>query len=91
MGSLPGAGEGVSPAPHEETPNIPKGSQVALWCWKGHAASVGPLKEEHPPMALGSCSSPAPSKQHLCDGKTFSHNNYGKSLLGKEELMESQG
>lgn len=42
-------------------------------------------------MALGCCSSPAPSKQHPCAGKTSCHDNHGKGLPGKEELMESEG
>lgn len=41
--------------------NIPKRSQMAPWCWKGDAVSVGCVKEEHPPRALGSCSLQAAS------------------------------
>lgn len=41
--------------------NIPKRSQVALWCWKGDAVSVDHVKEEHPPTGLGSCSLQAAS------------------------------
>lgn len=83
MGSLPGAGEDVSPSPHEESPMTNKRSQVTLWCWKGDAVSVGHVKEQHPPWLWAAAPALLPPSSIIVLAKPLPMTTVGRHCQGR--------